>query len=191
MLLSSGMKNYVLAFSCLFLSTFIFGSSLALAQPRTDGARGSEYGSDTWSDGEMQVGLQFGGMFRIGQGGEHSLAAGADVDYRPYNLFGLRASYLHGFQKHKGQMAFLSPLVHGEFANLKPYLAFGPGIARVKYADDKSRVRFAVGGTVGADVMLTSLLGIGMVYQYGLILDGPDLHHLGARLVFNFGSQAL
>jgi len=173
-----------------FLASFVgilFGFSTISAQPRTDGPPGSEYGPPHWAGGQFQAGLVFGSMFRLGEGSGSSLAAGLDLDYRPYDLFGLRASYTHSFQNHRGNVALLAPLIHGEFANLKPHLSFGPGIATVKFADGNRKLRFALGATIGGDVMVTDLIGVGLLYQYATLIDGPDLHNIAARVVFSFG----
>lgn len=188
MLLSRGMKKISIALLSAFFSISFMATQAA---PRTDGPPGAEYGEAEWANGELQLGAQFGAMFGKGSGSDHSLAAGVDVDYRPYDLFGLRASYLFSFENHKGQLLFLSPLVHGQFANLRPYVSFGPGLARMKYPDNETRIRFAVAGTVGGDVMLTDMFGIGMLYQGALVFAGPELHHVGARLVLHFGEQGL
>lgn len=177
-------------FFYLALLILVFGSGYELsAQGRTDGPprSGSEFDRSLWRGGELQLGLQFGASFRRGSGSGQSLAAGADIDVRPYELFGLRASYLHAFTKHKAQLLFLSPLIHTEVSNFRPYLAFGPGLARVRREAESSKLRFATAATAGADVMLTTRLGIGMLYQYALVFDGPDHHHIGARFVFSWG----
>jgi hypothetical protein len=162
---------------------FVFSTALVADTPRTDGPAGSEYGPSRIWEGELLLGARFGA---VASSKSSSLMVGADVDYRPLELFGFQLSYHQALQK-KGRVALLNftPLAYWEYSNLRPYALFGPGLAF--YKAESSQIKFSLNAGGGADFMLSENLGAGMNYTYHLLFDGRDRHSIGARLVFSFG----
>jgi len=172
------------------LSIFTFSIATATclsATPRTDGPPGSEYGKASLWDGELQLGARFGALIRTKDSDKTSIMAGADLDFRPYELFGFQLSFLQGLQK-KGRMSVFNftPLVHTEFSNLRPYLLFGPGIVMFKSNGDL-QTKFSLNAGAGADFMIADHFGVGMNYTYHALFGAFDAHSLGARIFFSWG----
>ncbi len=171
------------------LVVFLAATSLKLFAdgPRTDGPPGSEYGRASFWDGELQVGARFGALIRSNDSDKTTIMAGADLDFRPYDLFGVQLSYLQGLQK-KGRISVFNftPLIHTEFANLRPYAIFGPGIAMFN-ANNDLQTKFAINFGAGADFMITDHIGVGMNYTYHALFDAFDLHSIGARVFYSWG----
>ncbi len=78
--------------------TFVSQTALQAEDKRTDGKPGSEYGDFSSWDGEWRVGAQFGALLPTASSADASFAIGADLDYRPYEVFGFRTTYLQGLK---------------------------------------------------------------------------------------------
>lgn len=178
------------SFKGLFSLTIIFGlflslSSISHAQTRrTDGPIGSEYGSKSWLEGDLQLGAHFGVRLDQSKSKDSSFLVGADVDYRPFDLFGIRLSGFQALQKPRSTHIHLSPVLHTEISNFHPYVLAGPGISLVNQSGTKTKFSLAFGG--GGDFFFGERLGLGMMYQYISIFDARDVHQLGARLILRF-----
>lgn len=178
------MKALFLSLKSLVLLTFLSSFVFLEARPRTDGPPGSEYGSSSWLEGELQIGAYFGGLLDQDDSDQNSFLLGADVDYRPFDLFGARLSYIQSLQKPRSSLIHFSPVLHTAFSNLEPYVFGGPGIAIV---EDKGRsAKFSILMGAGVDVVFAEFLGVGMLYSYDVILDSSDLHALLARISLRF-----
>ncbi len=162
-------------------------SSAFAERPRTDGPPGSEYGSSSIFNGELQIAGRFGAVIPGADTDNTSLMLGGDIDYRPFDLFGFQLSYLQGIQK-RGRIGLLNftPLLHYEFFNLRPHAIFGPGLAFYKAGGD-TQTKFTLNFGGGADFMLTENFGVGMNYTYHALFGAEDSHSLGARLLVSFG----
>lgn len=154
---------------------------------RTDGPEGSEYGDPGGSsfDGDIQLGLNFGATINEDTDQEASFTLGADVDFRPYDIFGFRLAYLHAVTKPRSAVVNLMPTAHFQFANALPYLLAGPGIGIVSINGDR-KIKFNIGLGGGLDFMFNDRFGLGMFYQYNILFDTNDLHIIGARLIIGF-----
>lgn len=175
------------ALTALFLFTSMT-SILFAADKRTDGPPGSEYGDFSAWDGQFSFAARFGASFLTGAKGSSDrrtgFLAGADLDYRPFHLFGFRASYEQTFKKPKFSLIQLTPLVHTEISNFRPYLFAGPGIGIASDAD--SKMKFSIAAGVGGDFMLIDQVGFGMYYTYYALFDSADVNTLGARISYWF-----
>jgi len=167
------------------LSLGFLSFSSEASTPRTDGPHGSEYAESSIFDGELQLGLHFGSLLRQSDLDNASFTLGADFDWRPYDLFGFKLLGLFGIQKPRDLIVSMLPLVQTEYANLRPYMMFGPSIAYVKSGAD-SKLKFALSAGVGADVMIFSSLGFGLEYIFNALIGAKDYHFLGARIVISF-----
>lgn len=168
----------------LSLLIFLCGASLSAAERRTDGPPGSEYGPFPTFDGEAQIGLHFGAMLDTENSDDSSFSLGADLDYRPFALFGFRATYLQSIQKPRTSLISLTPLLHTEISNFRPYVSFGPGVAIINRTDTEAK--FAITGGIGGDFLMTDNLGLGLEYVYAALFDAIDLHQVGARVFYSF-----
>ena len=175
-------KFFVNLISLLLISTAAT-SLQAVSEKRTDGPPGSEYGDFSAWEGQFQIGGRFGASL-LSNGDKTSFMVGADFDYRPFDLFGFRLSYEQALQKPRFSLIQLTPLIHTEFSNLRPYIFFGPGLAIASEADKK--LKFSIAGGIGGDFMLMEKLGFGMLWTYYTLFDSVDVHTIGARISYWF-----
>ena len=161
----------------------LFSVSLNAQEKRTDGPPGSEYGDfDDW-DGTTQLGIHFGANVDA-ISDETSLSLGLDFDYRPTDLFGIRASFEQGVQKPRHSTFFLNPLIHNEYSNLNWYVNFGPGLTLLDLPERKARFLVSMGA--GGDFMFNEKIGIGLFWNYSFVFGTSDMHHIGTRLSYQF-----
>lgn len=180
------MKKQILVLLSLLTITSI---SIAYGEEynrRTDGPAGSE-----WSDfsswkwrGNLQIGGQFGAVLPSASSNDSSFGIGADADYRPFELFGIRSTFLQGVSSPRATLWNITPLVHYTFSNLVPYAMFGPGMAITNFHGTKTKFDVTFG--LGADVMLIDHLAFGMVWQYHALVDSTDINTLTARIAYVF-----
>lgn len=172
--------------ACLVVFALLIVSSGCASKTklRTDGKKGEEYGKfDDLFEGEMQFGLQFGSLINTGDGSDSSFAVGGDVDYRPYELFGLRVTGLYGIDSPTPAIVSFTPLIHNEYSNFRPYALLGPGLGYIKDSRGDRKLRFNISAGGGADIMLTNYAGIGLLYQWNVLFQASDYHQIGARFV--------
>lgn len=174
------LKASLMAFALLIVAS----GCASKTKLRTDGKKGEEYGKfDELFEGEMQFGLQFGSLINTGDGNDSSFAVGGDVDYRPYDLFGLRVTGLYGIDSPNPAIISFTPLIHNEYSNFRPYALLGPGLGYVKDSSGDRQLRFNISAGGGADIMLTNYAGIGLLYQWNVLFQADDYHQIGARFV--------
>jgi len=178
-------------FPCSLLSVFLLLLPLSqclAGQKRTNGPPGSEYGDfNQVLNGDLQVGLHFGTLVNPTTDRNSSFSLGADLDYRPYEVFGFRASYFQGMNSPRASVFSLTPLMHFEYSNMHSYVLAGPGIALVNQ-NHQTKTKFEFAAGLGADFMLNDYLGLGVEYVWNSIIDASDLHLIGARTVIAFPS---
>jgi hypothetical protein len=162
------------------------GLSLLVTAPerRTDGPPGSEFGDFSSWDGQFSLGGKFGASL-LSNGDKTSFAVGVDADYRPNDLFGFKLSFDQGLQTPRATLFQMTPFVHTEYSNVKPYALFGPGMAFFTGRGD-TKLKFSLAAGVGADFMLRDTLGFGMQWTYVNILDSVDVHTLMTRISYWF-----
>lgn len=186
---ASGLRSMLLfSMKVFFLGILSFGFlsfSLEASTPRTDGPPGSEYGETSSYEGEFQVGFHFGSLIKHNDWDTTSFTLGADIDWRPYDLFGFKLLGLYALQKPRDFIISMFPLMQTEISNLRPYMMFGPSIGYIEM-DTESKVKFALSAGVGADVMIFSALGFGLEYVFHSLIGAKDYHFLGARIVAVF-----
>ena len=157
---------------------------LLAAEKRTDGKPGSEYADFGSFEGDFSIGAQFGALLSTRNRSDGSFALALDGDYRPYDLFGFRATLLQGFNTPKTTLVSLTPLLHSQFSNFHPYLLVGPGFGI--FNDKGTTARFTVSFGTGGDVELTRHLLIGMLWIYHSVVASADAHALSARISYKF-----
>jgi hypothetical protein len=167
---------FTLLFSALTLS--VYGQT-----QRTDGPPGSEYGDFSDWDGTSQIGIHLGAMTDQ-NADDTSLSLGLDFDYRPTDVFGIRASVEQGLQDTKHTIFLLTPLVHSEYSNMHWYFNFGPGLSLLDLESRKAKFLIAFG--VGGDFMFSDSIGVGLFWNFLSILGAQDLNNLGARFSYQF-----
>lgn len=170
---------------CLFSTSLLLSAPAFSAVKRTDGPPGSEYGDPHILEGELQIGLHFGALLSNRSSHNSSFSIGGDVDWRPYDLFGFRISGYQGLQKPRSTLISLTPLAHTDFSNLRPYVLFGPGLGLFDI-DGDYKAKFLITAGLGADVMLTERIGLGVEYGYHSVFDLKDYHLVGARVLISF-----
>ncbi|MBN8554603.1 MAG: outer membrane beta-barrel protein [Deltaproteobacteria bacterium] len=179
------MKKIFFVSQALFLLTLT--STFAedrFGNKRTDGKPGSEWSDfDKLFDGQFQVGAHFGTILPTNSS-DGTFAVGADADYRPYELFGIRLTGLQGLSSPKATMITVTPLVHTQISNFFPYAMIGPGIAITNYG--KTRTKFDISAGIGTDIELTRRFQFGMMWLYNSVLDSADSHSLTARASYTF-----
>jgi len=173
----------------LFVTTvaFTFCISANAKEKRTDGPPGSEYADWSKIEGELQIGAHFGATVPTATSRNARIAIGADVDYRPYDLFGIRLNFFQGLQVPRSTLIGVTPLVQSRFSNLRPYALFGPGLGVMNYRT--TELRFVISTGVGADFMITDHFGFGMAAIYHFIFDSSDLATITARFMYSFGGM--
>jgi hypothetical protein len=174
--------NFV-SLAILLISFFQFSPAQA-SEKRTDGKPGSEYADFPTFDGNFSIGAHFGALLSTRSHGKSNFLVGADVDYRPYALFGMKLNYAQGVQSPRAAMISLLPLVHTQISNFHPYALFGPGIAIVNAPDTTGK--FAVSFGVGGDIELVEHFQLGMQWLYHAVFDLSDFHSISARLSYVF-----
>jgi len=177
-------KNASLLGLALSLLFSLQAEKVSAQDRRTDGPPGSEYADFSNMRGQLSIGGHFGALLPS-TGNGSSFLVGADADFRPYDLFGLRFTYHQGLQSPRGSVFALTPVVYSEFSNLIPYAFFGPGIA-ITNNRGGTKLKFSISMGAGADVLLIDHFGVGMLYMYNALLDSPDFHDLGARISYWF-----
>lgn len=150
---------------------------------RTDGPPGTEYGDFSDWDGTSQIGLHIGAMSDQNTD-ETSLTLGVDFDYRPTDIFGIRASFEQGIQNPKHSLFLLTPLIHSEYSNMHWYFNFGPGLSLLDLGSREAKFLIAFG--VGGDFMFSDSIGIGLFWTFASVLGADDLNNLGARFCYQF-----
>ncbi len=153
-------------------------------EKRTDGPPGSEYGDFKNWDGDMSVGAHFGALLTNRSDDDSNFALGLDGDYRPYDVFGLRTTLMLGVSEPRSSFIEFTPIIHGQFSNIKPYALFGPGLGILN--EGGTEVKFIVAGGTGADIELTNHWQMGMLWVYHSIFDFADQHSLTARFSYKF-----
>lgn len=165
------------------ISLFNFQNVFA-SEKRTDGKPGSEYADFPSFEGNFSLGAHFGALLSTRSKSSSSFLLGADADYRPFALFGMRFSYFQGVQSPRSSIFSLAPLVHTKISNFHPYLLGGPGVAIVTTPDTKAK--FLVSFGLGGDIELIEHFQLGMVWMYHAIFDSSDEHSISARISYSF-----
>lgn len=171
---------------CVVVSLILSAATYANT-PRTDGPQGTEYGHPSDWNGQLQIGGQFGAILDSKDSDNSGFALGGDIDFRPYDVFGFRATFLQSVQKPRNSLLSLTPIAYTDYSNLRPYLMFGPGIARIDRPNDDFTFKFSLNFGAGADFMFTDHLGFGMGYMYHAIFGVRDENSVTARICFAFG----
>jgi opacity protein-like surface antigen len=171
------------------ISTVLFGysfnlSSVSAKELRTDGKPGSEYADFSSLEGNIRFGAQFGAILPVSDRADSSFALGFDADYRPYDLFGIKANFLQGLKSPKISVVSVTPLAHTQYSNLTPFAFFGPGIAITNVSG--TSIKFLLAGGAGADIELIDKLTMGLVWTYDTIFDSYDIHSVTARFGWKF-----
>lgn len=178
------MKNlfcfFILAIAFTFSQNFI----LFAQEKRTDGPAGSEWADFSKLEGDIRLGAQFGAILPTSDRSDSSFALGADVDYRPYELFGAKITFLQGVTSPRISLLSITPLFHTQISNFHPYGFFGPGIAITNTGGTELKFMLAAG--VGGDVDVIKSLSIGLAWTYDILLDSYDAHSLTARFGWKF-----
>jgi len=167
----------------LTLGALLFVSTSHAQEKRTDGPPGTEYGDFSDWDGRSQVGFHVGAMIDSNTD-KTGISLGLDFDYRPSDLFGIRATFEQGIQKAKHSFFFLTPLIHNNYSNLQWYFSFGPGLGLMDLSSRQAKFLFALG--LGGDFMFNEKIGLGMYWSYSFLLGGLDVNHVGARFCYQF-----
>lgn len=176
-----------------FLSQLIFAfiispfSNVEIAsasEKRTDGKPGSEFADFQSLEGELSAGAHFGALLSMRSKDDGNFLLGADLDYRPFALFGMRLTYLQGIQSPRASIISLAPLAHTKISNFHPYILGGPGIAFVNRPESKAK--FLISGGLGADIELLGHFLLGMTWMFHSIIDSADAHSISARVGYQF-----
>lgn len=169
-------------------------SGVMAQEARTDGPEGSEigYGGYPWQNsGQLFVEGMFGAaaidIEPEGGGPDVSqtdLISGVSVGYLMEDWLGFQVGYGHigGDQKTNLYSAGVRNML-----NYEPINAFLSLDAEL-YSPDVGDTHFGIAPGVGAEVMLTQRLRVGLKYQRDLIFadDNISLHRFAANLHFRF-----
>ncbi len=172
----------------LILSLFFFlplATQGVRAEKRTDGPPGSEWGDFSKWEGRLSLGAQFGAILYTNND-DSSFALGFDADFRPYDLFGVRGTFLQGVQSPRETVLSFTPLVHTEISNFYPYALFGPGATIIDQKAQGTNIRFSMTGGMGGDVYLFENYGFGMEWSYNWVIDAIDSHVITSRFSYRF-----
>lgn len=177
-------KNF---FSLTFLLLTLTQLACAAKEKRTDGPPGSEYGDFSEVKGRLSLGGQFGAIIHNTKS-RNSFGLGADVDFRPYDLFGIRLTVNQGVQKPRITNVALTPLAHLEYSNFRPYVFAGPGISMINERDGYGSrvVKFSINLGLGGDFIFAEHYGLGMLWTYDALISSTDANMITARLSYWF-----
>lgn len=185
MILLVCMRNKILKPLNFVVSFFLISSGLAhAAEKRTDGPPGSEWADFSKFEGDLSVGAHFGALLPTRSSQDSNFSIALDGDYRPYNIFGIRLTYLQGLSSPRTSIISITPLVHTHYSNLKPYAVFGPGLAIVNHPSTSAK--FSISGGVGGDIEITDHFEMGMLWMFHSVIDSGDFHSLTARFAYKF-----
>ncbi len=157
---------------------------LSADDKRTDGKPGSEYADFSSWDGDWRVGAEFGALVPTSDSAKTAFTVGLDVDFRPYELFGFRTSFLQGFKSPKLSLISMTPFIHTVYSNFMPYALVGPGIAIVNVGGTEAKFMISLGA--GADIAVVERFAVGMLWTYNALFDAFDVHTVTARFSYKF-----
>jgi opacity protein-like surface antigen len=143
-------------------------------------------------EGDFSIGGTFGHLGLIGSNtsgvSRNALTYGGFLMYSPSEIFDLNVDF--NYSPRDGGNIFYSTigLRSGyQYDMIKPYLIAGVGVYRSSALDSSTSFGFNVGG--GIDIILSSMLTIGLVTRYHPVLSSgsmDDVWDALFRLSFNF-----